>query len=333
MKYGNMLAWILGIGCAITVMTLSGGFWLFINIPSILLVLGVSYFLTATSFGFRDCHLGFKGIFSVFFRSVPQGFTDQHMGIIRSLRGYLFLSGLFGALTGLISLLYAYEDIQSIYSHLALICLTLFVSLFFILFFCQPALAYYEVYFAQQHTPASEQKSAPLTDSKSSPKGFSPLSLFTIVLVTTIMAFYFAMASAPVTTLPQTDSETSHSESQNKPNNSTEKNRYRAIYRFDPMIVNLQTDDGNFRYLKTEISLGLKSKLVKQELKLQQDKIQDQVLSLLASQKVASLQSPEDKQALKRLLKNRINQSLNISFSGQSSKAVMQVFFRSFVIK
>jgi len=148
MKYSNLIAWFLAIFFATAAMSLSGGIILFINIPSILVVFGISYFMGVATFGWKDFNLAIKALFVVFQKKVPCWLELKHLNMIESMRSYILLSGLFGVITGAIGLLANLDDPRVIGPALAVMLLTIYLSIFLILFLCQPALSFFQNHFA-----------------------------------------------------------------------------------------------------------------------------------------------------------------------------------------
>jgi len=158
-KYSNIVGWILAVSVTCMAILLGGRIEYFINLPSILLVLGVSCFLGTATYGWRDFSYSVKALVFVYRKRVPSSLEVRHVNIIRSMRRYLLLSGCLGFLVGIVQMLQNLDDPTAIGPALAVALLTVFCSLVLVLFLCQPA-----VFFLENYLQDSRMKDGPSSD-------------------------------------------------------------------------------------------------------------------------------------------------------------------------
>lgn len=143
-KYPNVLAWFLAALLLYLALSHGGSVAIFINAPSLVIVLGVSCFLGIAAYGLRDFSYGMSALLCVYRKRVPSSLGAKHANIIRSMRTYVVFSGVMGFFVGLIQMLANLNDPSSIGPAVAVALLTIFYSILLILFILQPALSYLE---------------------------------------------------------------------------------------------------------------------------------------------------------------------------------------------
>ncbi len=143
-KYPNAMGWLLAASMVHMAILAGGSVALFINAPSAILVLGVSYFVGIAAHGWRDFNCSIKALLYAYRKRVPSSLGMIHIHIIRSMRVYVVLSGLLGFLVGLVQMLNNLDDPSKIGPALAVAILTVFYSVLLILLVFQPALSFLE---------------------------------------------------------------------------------------------------------------------------------------------------------------------------------------------
>lgn len=143
-KYANAIGWFLAVSMVYLAISVGGSVGAFINVPSVIIVLGVSYFVGIAAYGWRDFNYGVKALLFVYRKRVPSSLGIRHVNIIRSMRLYVVLSGILGFLVGSVQMLANLDDPSAIGPAVAVAILTIFYSVFLILFIIQPALSFLE---------------------------------------------------------------------------------------------------------------------------------------------------------------------------------------------
>jgi len=151
-KYANIVGWLLAVSMVYAAILVGGSIGQFINMPSILIVLGLSYFLGIAAYGWRDFNYSVKALLFVYRRKVPSTLGIRHVNIIRNMRWYIMSSGLLGFLVGLVQMLANLDDPAAIGPAAAVAMLTIFYSVVLILFICQPALSFLENHLQHSQT-------------------------------------------------------------------------------------------------------------------------------------------------------------------------------------
>ncbi len=294
---------------------LGGDLLMFSNVPSVIIVLGLTVFLGITSFGWKTFRDGFRALWIVYQNQVPSWVGPQHLRVIRAMRRHFLVSGFLGTVIGLVQMLASLSDPASIGPAMAVAMLTVLYGLFFSLFLCQPALSHLAGHFAsppeETIVPTLETETKiPLSHSSSSKR------IWATVAVVAIVAFFVERGLLPETergeTSGMTDPET----------------MIGPIYRFDPFVGNLADSEPSkgIRYLKTTIAIELDSGYLIAEVERREDQIRDIFLSLLGDQTSKDLMSSKGKFILRGKLLQRVNALL---VNGK----VRRIFFRDFTIQ
>ena len=146
-EYSNVIGWVLAVLLAYAAVASGGNVRMFLNLPSALLVLGLSYFLGVAAYGRRDFNYSLKALLFAYRRKLPHSLGIRHVGIIRSMRQYLIMSGVLGFLVGVVQMLNHMDDPSAIGPAVAVALLTVVYGVLLVLFICQPAISFLEDHF------------------------------------------------------------------------------------------------------------------------------------------------------------------------------------------
>lgn len=127
MIYTRILGLVLVMGVLVKTMSLGGDLSYFFNIPSLVIVLGGSIAALIASYGSNA--IGFFKAFSLRVIGVKGQFEDEIFDVMcRAFIQYAYLFGVFGVITGTISMLSNMDDPNAIGPAIAVALLTIFYA-------------------------------------------------------------------------------------------------------------------------------------------------------------------------------------------------------------
>ncbi len=130
MKRTYLIWFVLAIALVVFAIWMSGGtVWAFVHIPSFLLAVLMSLFLSLINHSFREIGKSFQVAFSG--NTQNKGELENALLFFDGLKRYFLISGLIGTFTGGISMLANLEDSSSIGPNVSLAVLTFFYGLLF----------------------------------------------------------------------------------------------------------------------------------------------------------------------------------------------------------
>lgn len=106
---------------------------------------------------------------------------------------------------------------------------------------------------------------------------------------------------------------------------SSWKEKMGPIYRFEPIIVNLN-EEGARRYLKVSLNLELNSSEVIKEIELLKPRLLDSLITLLSNKTLKDIEGAKDKENLRREIVGELNRHLNTGM-------VINAYFIEFMIQ
>ncbi len=115
--------------------TASGNLGFYFDIPSLIMVVGTTFVLLASTFSFSEMGGAFRTAFS---SDTDNGNCAKALVFFTAMRNYLILSGLTGVFLGLIALLGNLEDSSMIGRGMALALITVLYGIFFSLLIAFP---------------------------------------------------------------------------------------------------------------------------------------------------------------------------------------------------
>jgi flagellar motor component MotA len=115
--------------------TASGNIAFYFDIPSLIMVVGTSFVLLASTYSFSEMGRAFKTAFSL---DAGKEDCSQALAFFTAMRNYLILSGFTGVFLGLIAMLGNLGDASAIGTGMALALITVLYGIYFSLLIAFP---------------------------------------------------------------------------------------------------------------------------------------------------------------------------------------------------
>ena len=139
MKKSAVIWIVLALGCIIFAIIVSGGrISAYIHIPSFVMVIVTSFFLSLCNYNPKEIGRSFKTAFT----NGPSGETELNDALVffKALQRYALISGVVGTLTGGIAMLANLEDASEIGPNISLALITLHYGIIFAVVICVPCI-------------------------------------------------------------------------------------------------------------------------------------------------------------------------------------------------
>lgn len=124
--------------CVGAIITSGGNLLFFINIPSLVLVVGIPFVMLLSNHSLREMGSYFGAAFRSGEESAAPSVIKKGIEFFTAMRGYLILSGFVGALTGVMTMLSLFEDVDRVGFGAALSLMTIFYALLLIILISLP---------------------------------------------------------------------------------------------------------------------------------------------------------------------------------------------------
>jgi flagellar motor component MotA len=124
--------------CAGAIITAGGNLLFFLNIPSLILVVGIPFVMLLSNHSLREMGAYFSAGFRSGEERADPSVIKKGVEFFTAMRDYLILSGFVGALTGVMTMLSLFEDVDRVGFGAALSLMTIFYAVLLIMLIALP---------------------------------------------------------------------------------------------------------------------------------------------------------------------------------------------------